>query len=195
MLERLKDRVRGRLLKLVILAYALMALPTAVDADSFQDARVRSGVRLFRIILKADLDIESKKAADGSLAVLMVGGDGATARLGELSRELQAASGVVAGAKIVVKPVAAAAVAAQAGKVAAVFVAEPLPEDVVRVLVKFGEERHIISFSPIEGDVERGVLCGISFEAKVVPFINMKTMKASGVELSPLVMKLGKPHE
>jgi len=74
-------------------------------------------------------------------------------------------------------------------------VADLLGEELLRRVVQFGTDRKVISFSPFEGDVERGVLCGLSVEAKLSPFINTRTLKASGINMSPMVLKVAKTHE
>ncbi len=52
----------------------------------------------------------------------------------------------------------------------------------------------MILYSPFEGDVERGVTAGLSIEAKVLPFVNQRTLEASGVELKPFFLKVAKVH-
>ena len=56
-------------------------------------------------------------------------------------------------------------------------------------------KNHIIVFSPFEGDVERGVQCGIAVQARVRPFLNMKSLKSAGVSLKPFFLKVAKKYE
>lgn len=171
----------------------LLCLPAVLFAESFEDVKLRSGIKIFRVILKGDADIAAKKAGD-SLVVLLVGAGNAPARFADLARELQAA-GAIANLPVTVKAVAASALGAQAGPVAGLFVGESLGEDLLRKTVSYGIEHRAITFSTFDGDVEKGVLCGVSFEAKVVPFINSKTLKSTGVTLSPTVLKVAKMHD
>src|SRR4051794_23628589 len=50
---------------------ALLAL-ARVGADEYQDRRAETGVRLFRALLTADLDLDRKLAADGHLTVVFL---------------------------------------------------------------------------------------------------------------------------
>lgn len=172
----------------------LLCVPALLFAESFEDVKLRSGIKIFRVILKGDASLATKKAGDGSLLVLLVGAEGAPARFADLAREMQAA-GAIANLPVTVKPVAASSLAAQADPVAGLFVAESLGDDLLHKTVQFGTDRKAITFSPFDGDVEKGVLCGVSFEAKVVPFINSKTLKASGINMSPTVLKVAKIHD
>lgn len=174
-------------------AAALACCAASASAESFEDLRVRSGIKIFRVILKGDGGIADKKSGE-ELVLLLVGAEGAPARFSDLARDVQGA-GNIANLPVTVRAVAASTLGEQSGPVAGLFVAEPLGEDALRKTVQFGVDRHAISFSPFDGDVERGVLCGVSFEAKVVPFINLKTLKASGISLSPTVLKVAKTHD
>lgn len=172
----------------------LLCLPALLLAESFEDVKLRSGIKIFRVILKGDAGIAAKKTGDGSLVVLLVGADGAPARFADLAREMQAA-GAIANLPVTVKPVAASGLASHPGPVAGLFVAESLGEDLLRKTVQYGTDRKAITFSPFDGDVEKGVLCGVSFEAKVVPFVNSRTLKSSGITMSPTVLKVAKMHD
>ena len=177
----------------------MLLLAAPIFADSFADQqRVKSGVKIFRVILKSDQGIGDKKGKDGALTLLVVGApDVSPQRLGELVGEMQGSGERtdIAGMPVKVEVVAASGLDGWHGTAGGLFVAEPLPDDQLKHTVQFGMDHHVISFSPFEGDVERGVLCGLSVEAKLLPFINTRTLKASGIAMSPVVLKVAKTHE
>ena len=76
----------------------------------------------------------------------------------------------------------------------ALFLATPLGASELDRLVAWSIRHGVILYSPFEGDVERGVLAGVSIEAKVLPYINQRTLDASGVEFKPFFMRVAKVH-
>jgi hypothetical protein len=77
---------------------------------------------------------------------------------------------------------------------AGIFVTEELDGKTLRDVVEFGIDHKRIVYSPFAGDVERGVLGGLSVEAQVKLFVNENTMEASSVSLKPLFLKSCKVH-
>ena len=76
--------------------------------------------------------------------------------------------------------------------VAAVFIAEPLRREAIGALIRFGVERHVIIYSPFEGDVEQGIAGGLSIEAQMRPFVNTAALRASQVTLKEFFLKVAK---
>lgn len=174
----------------------LSLLATAVvQADSYDERRMRAGARLFRALLVADLDLQSRVAADGELHVVLLGaspaeavelsrhilppGEGDSARVGGLGLQLAARE---------------LSTLAQTDRPAAVFVAEPLNDTEMGQLVAWSRQQKVLLYSPFEGDVERGVMAGLSVEAKVLPYLNEAALNAAGVSLKPLFHKVSKVH-
>ena len=175
----------------------LLGAGSTLCGESFTDQRVKSGIKIFRVILKGDGDIARKTTPDGAVVLLITAGDPSSARFADLLAEVQGSGdrARVAGVPVIAKIIGLSGLDAQRGPVAGVFVAESLGEDQLARAVRFGVDRHVITFSPFEGDVEKGVLCGLSVEAKLVPFINMRTLKASGISMSATLLKVAKPYE
>jgi hypothetical protein len=65
----------------------------------------------------------------------------------------------------------------------------------LQTLTAFANERHMVVFSPFEGDVERGVQSGIAIEARVRPYLNTNALRAAQVRLKSFFMKVAKVHE
>jgi len=164
-------------------------------ADSNQDRRLRTGAKLFRALLAADLGLEQRIAADGRLHVLIVTDDPGAAD--EVAGLIKGIEGSVENTirniplKITIVPDLGAY---QQGPIAGVFIASDNVQDLQRI-VKLGIEQNTIVYSPFEGHVEQGVLAGLSVEARVRPFLNRKTLKASGIKLKPFFLKVSRMYE
>ncbi|MFT5546614.1 MAG: hypothetical protein ACI8YD_002314, partial [Rheinheimera aquimaris] len=77
----------------------------------------------------------------------------------------------------------------------AIFVSQPLSDAQAAALVAYSIKQHIIVFSPFEGDVERGILAGLSVEATVKPLLNRHTLEASELQIKSFYLKVAKLYE
>lgn len=201
MAKATRDSLRLRLLtSLLLLAVGFGAAVSAkARAEAYEDGRTASGARLFRAMVAADLDIEGKAGADGVLTILVVhdGDEDAARNLGELVARVDARRNPepIKGlrVRIQVAPIDTVSLTGL-GKVAAIFVAEPLPQSSLARLISFAAGRHIILYSPFEGDVERGVSGGLSIEAQVRPYVNASSLKGARVRLKEFFLKVAKVH-
>jgi hypothetical protein len=180
-----------------VLGLAMGSLPTHLVAEGYEDRRAEAGVRLFRAMLAADLDLTQKVLPDGRLLVVFVHADDR-----KRAEELQKAF-AKADAKNVPEPIHAlplvveatpdSALPGFAGRVpGGIFIAEPLQGDRLRQVVQFGIAHHVIVFSPFEGNVESGVAGGLVVEAQVRPFVNLRTLTASNISLKDFFLKVAK---
>lgn len=172
----------------------------SAQADRQSERRSKAGIKLFRAMLAADLDISRKVRPEGNLALLIVynsdgGAAEALAAIVDKGRE--------SGKQTFIRklPVSVETVGISSldqylkRSFAGIFVAEPLKEETLQQLIAISMDRKIILYSPFEGDVERGVLGGISVEAKVQPYVNIKALKQSGIRIKPFFMKVSKSYE
>ncbi len=161
--------------------------------DSSDQRRLRTGARLFRAMLAADVHLPDKKGGDGKLLVLVF------APRAESAAEAVEIIGAgedgsdVRGLALRLEATASPEVAAR--HPAAVFIAEPPDDAALAALVRSGIAARVIVYSPYEGHVEKGVLGGLAVEAHVRPYLNRRTMEASGVELKPFFLKVAKVLE
>ena len=132
------------------------------------------------------------------LAVGQLGGGeraGAAQRQAEPARELADHLDAIRGRSIRVEVASLEKVLGEESyRPAALFVSQRLATDEIRRLVDYAVRRHVIVFSPFEGDVERGILGGISVEATVRPLINMQTLSASGLAIKAFYLKVAKRY-
>ena len=178
---KLSAQLPRRFGKLFCLLLALGLFASSAFADSEQERRVRTGARLFRSLLAADIGIEKRAAADGSLLVIILGSE---LRLSRQMGELIAPNGqaLIRTRPLRVKLLSKFPELTGAPPVA-VFLSSLPPDAEFDALVRWAIARKVIVYSPFEGHVERGALAGISIEAKVLPFVNVQTLQASGIEL------------
>lgn len=190
--------MQARFLQIPILAGAIafaLAVPMrgTARADYQQERRAQSGVRFLRIVLQADLAIDKKTAPGGELEVVFFyRSDAAAAR--KLA-EAFAEAGAVRGLPVKVETTDDPDFGARRERApAAVFIAEPPSEEQLARLVEYGIQKHVITFSPFEGEVENGVAAGLSVEAQVRPLINTRTLERSKITLKPFFIKATKTY-
>jgi hypothetical protein len=67
---------------------------------------------------------------------------------------------------------------------------EALPQ-----IIEFGIDSHTVVFSPFRSDVSKGVLGGLHVSDRILPHINMATLRASGLRFKPFFLEVAKRHE
>jgi hypothetical protein len=80
-------------------------------------------------------------------------------------------------------------------KLTAIFITERLKDGDLKKIVKIAEENSCIVFSPFTGDVERGVVVGISVTNRVKPYFNIRALERSKIVINALLMKMSKRYE
>ena len=76
----------------------------------------------------------------------------------------------------------------------AIFIAEPINTE-LGDLLDFVQRQHVLLFSPFEGDVERGVATGFRVTDKVLPMVNMTSLKLSNIQLKAFFLRVAVKHE
>lgn len=188
--------IRSRLRAFACILGLVLAFAPTLHADPVQDRRVSAGLRLFKAMLAADLDLERRLDEGRLLVVFYYIDDPGAAR--ELAERFQ---GDNEGGKVRNLPVtvivADAAGLAELGdrKPAGIFLAEPPADKALMALIKSSADRKTILYSPFEGHVEKGVLGGIAVEAQVRPYVNRRALEASGIRLKTFFLKVTKVYE
>jgi len=185
---------------LFIFSFAALNPTWSARADSQSDRRARAGIKLFRAMLAADLDISKKVGEGGSLTLLIVyNSDSHAADEFALDMKKAGKSGkpaLIRKLPVGVKISDSASIDKNLNAFyAGIFVAEPLKAETLQQLIDYSINKKIILYSPFEGDVEKGVLGGISVEAKVQPYVNKNTIEKSGIRIKPFFMKVSKSYE
>jgi hypothetical protein len=159
----------------------------AVHADSETDRRVEAGLKIFRALMAADVNLPRKAGTDGRLLVVFhYTDDPGTARgdarsLGRLD--------LPTSVETTPDPTFAAY---ESRPPAGIFVSQPPDARSLRSIVRFGIAHHVVVYSPFEGNVESGVLGGLSIEAQVRPYINLTTLRESNIQVRDFFLKIAK---
>ena len=175
-----------------LLLVVVVSRPAA--ASDYDERRGRAAVRLFRSLLTADLGLEQKTLDDGTLLVVFLAEDAARAKdLTALFAGDGEESGVIRGLPLRIETTADPSLASyRDDPPAGIFIATDLGASALQSLVSFGIANRLVVYSPFEGDVERGVLAGLSVEAQVRPYLNEKTLEASSISLKSFFLKVTK---
>jgi hypothetical protein len=164
-------------------------------ADSYEDRRLRTGAKLFRALLAADLGLQQRVGADGLLQVLVVTDDPDTAS--EVAKLIEGRgdsnASMIQGIPLAIE--FSSRLDARNAPLGGVFIASNVDTRNVAQIAQWGIEQATIVYSPYEGHVEQGVLAGLSVEARVRPFLNRRTLEASGIRLKPFFLQVSRIHE
>ena len=184
---------------LVAALAALCALgPSVLRADDYQDRRAETGIKLFRALLAADLDLE-RKTTDGRLLVVFFYTNDRK-RADERAKAFGKAATPdavepIRGLPVSLETTADPAFTQHVRRVpAGIFLAQAPDAESLRAIVRFGIANRVIVYSPFEGHVESGVLGGLAVEAQVRPYINQGTLTASNIRLKDFFLKVTKVY-
>ena len=75
-----------------------------------------------------------------------------------------------------------------------IFISEPLDKRLPE-LIEFSQKRRALLFSPFKGDVRRGVATGFRVTDKVLPLVNMESLKQSKIQLKAFFLRIAVQHE
>lgn len=176
---------------LLVLALGLGLAGASARADSQDERRVRTGARVFRTLLLADVGLAHKAGVDGKLDIAIYASAGAG--IDDIAPLIVPEGAGAKGPAIVLRRLDA--LSETTAPPVGLFLASPLAGSELTRLIDWSIRHRVILYSPFEGDVERGVTAGLSIEAKVLPFVNQRTLSASGVELKPFFLKVARVHQ
>jgi hypothetical protein len=196
-----RDRVPRRGVVAVVCGVfvAAAALP-ARGVDGPQDHRNRIGLGLFRTLLAADRDLADKRLESGELLILFFhrdDPDGARELMQAFARSDEGGEPEpVRGLPILLEATNEPEFGAYSERrPAGIFLAQELDDATRDAVVAFGVANGIATYSPFEGDVEAGVLGGLSVQARVRPYVNVRTLRASGMSLKDFFLAHSRLHE
>ncbi|UAA40157.1 hypothetical protein KIH87_07365 [Paraneptunicella aestuarii] len=187
---------------LFILFMGGLCLPTITNAQpsEFDLSRVRAGLKVFRSMLMADRDITTKSTSDNEINIVFIYNANmeqaeslahSFVRMGK-----QETQGKIKGSLIkvhILKELDTITKLALAP--AGIFVLEPIPDEMIQNIINYGKAHHVVTFSPYQGDVEKGVLGGLEIETRVRPFINTHTLQVSELRIKSFFLKAAKIYE
>lgn len=165
-------------------------------SDDFTDRRMTAGAKIFRALLAADLEIEQKIDTNGSLNLYLIYVEHTenAERVEKILknrddprvRRLDIQIRILSFSEYVNR---------ESGKTAGIFLTENLSKEALDNIIDFTRKNHILVFSPLEGDVERGVQCGIAIEARVRPYLNARALQDADIRLKSFIRRVAKLYE
>jgi hypothetical protein len=184
--------IRVRLTAVVILA---CLLASSLFADEVHERRATAGLRLFRALLAADMNLPAKIIAPNEVLVVFLyvkdrrRAETLARRFVDEAKDGNKLRGLTVVTEVSNDP---SLESHAARSPAGVFIAEAPSRGALGTLIQAGIQRHVIVYSPFEGHVESGVLGGVSVEAQVRPFLNRATLQASQITLKPFFLDVAK---
>ena len=180
----------------LVLLTAMVYGATPSVSDDFIDRRITAGAKIFRALLAADVDIIHKTGSHGELRLcLLYSSDTGNAEVAAATllnrddpriREMKIQIEILPFAECIADP---------KGQFAGVFLTQRLNAQQLQTLMTFANTRHLVVFSPFQGDVERGVQSGIAVEARVRPYLNINALRAAQVRLKSFFLRVAKAYE
>lgn len=170
------------------------------------DTRRRVAFKLFRATLAADTEITQKKNVSGELVLALVYSGNETAdrlRAENYAKQFKKNKSENNIRKLPVKVTLLSDQSLLSGSIkkkslsnmAGIYFLDELSNNSIRSITELAIKHQLITYSPFKGDVEMGVFGGLSVEAKVRPYINMKTLEQSNIHLKSFFLKVIKRYE
>lgn len=178
---------------LLLAALIISPLLANTAAGGQIDRRVKVGLKLFPAVLSADTDLRTKQSPGGTLNILVVY-ERSRVSAQEIKNSLSAIDKIKSMAVHVETVSLDDLEAAMHEAVAGVFIADPNITQLGHV-ISLAKAHRVIVFSPFEGDVERGVLSGISVSDRILPYVNLRALGDSGIRLKSFFMKIAVSYE
>lgn len=183
-----------RLAVLLIVLLLACNLVAVAFADSFEDRRIRTGARIFRSLLAADIDLGAKAKARAGLRVWVIGkGDALQLDVHELiASQTDAQRSAIQTLPVKITGYQQFDQISTLPAPVAVFFASAPKEAEFKKWLDWSAKNRTILFSPFEGHVERGMTAGISIQAKVQPLLNQGRAQAIDLKLKPFFLRVTK---
>ncbi len=177
----------------LVLMLALILLPGALCAGEREDRRAWAGLDLFPSLLAADENISEKQGPDGKLLLVLVYAD-REEMAGEMAPHLEKI-GKIRGIPIRLELSEATSVKDYENiPVGGIFLTQKLSHELDTIL-RFGKNHRAIVFSPFKGDVERGASGGILVSDRILPYVNMETLRGSDIRIKPFFLRITEQYE
>ncbi len=190
----------GKRYWLTFLLLSLLAVNQLWAFDQKQQRINSIGLKLFRSLLASELDIDCKISADRQMSILFI-----YAREQAMAKQLaddflkigkQTKQGRIHQIPVSVTAVSADdLVMATQQHVAGAFIVDQMTERQLVKVINYARSKRIVVFSPYPGDVQAGVAAGLDIGVKVRPFLNMRALQASGLNIKKLFIKVSKRYE
>ncbi|MDM8526280.1 hypothetical protein QUF80_23120 [Desulfococcaceae bacterium HSG8] len=169
----------------------LLLIPSMLFAGGREEWRVSAGLELFPSLLAADMDIAGKQGEDGKLLLLLtyVNKEKKAKEMADFLENI----GKIRRIPIRVE-IATSLEGYEKTRLAGIFLTQKIGSGLDAVL-HYGKKQRVIIFSPFEGDVEYGASGGIVVSDRILPYINKKTLRLSGIRIKPIFLRIAEEYE
>lgn len=183
--------LRGKIGLIALLCLvSFVGLPSLAQENA--TPRLQIGINLLPAVIAAN---QSLAASDGTndLPIYLVYRENRrrALQLEPILRQI----GEIRKRKIKIKSLALDALLAdEPAPLSIVFITEPLDQRLDE-LITLAQQQRILLFSPFKGDVEHGVTAGFQVTDKVLPLVNMASLKQSKIQLKAFFLRIAVKHE
>lgn len=178
---------------LLALLLACVAIATAA-ADEVEERRVAIGLKIFPRLVAVDNDLDRKLTADGTVLLIFVY-EGDDSRAAESARQVLQQVPSIGGFPVAARAVSVADLDELPVSPSGLFISQQLGERSFRQTVGYARDQHILAFSPISGDVERGAAAGLYIRSRIRPYFNLTALRISGIEVNQRLLEISKHYD
>lgn len=175
-------------------ALAVLAAPLApLSGAGMEELRLSVGSKLFPSLLAADLGLTQKRLDDQRLRIVIL--YQRSPRSAELvSKQLYTVDAVQGMALKIELLTLEDLLSTEQPPTAGLFLSERLYDELPRLMAWAAKTQTLI-FSPFEGDVERGVHGGILVRDRILPYVNLRSLRADQIQLKEFFLKVAERYE
>ncbi len=189
-------------LRILLVWFSLLCM---ANAGEMLDARINIGLKLFRALLAADLNIKTKVNSEGKMPLLLIYKDNST-KGKKFSKELLSLGQKNGQAQIKNIPINVSYLSYQEflsqqhnlqehSPPAGIFLLDKFSSDELQLISAYGIKYHLIIYSPFDGDIENDITAGLSIGVRVRPIVNLKILKTSEIQIKSFFLKVAKKYE
>lgn len=168
----------------------LLMLSTAWGAGASDENRlITVGLNLFPNIVSIDEDIAEKRADDGKI-YLLITYDRQSLLANRLAEKLRDQVMSIKKYPATIMVVKASELHNFSKRAAGIFISERIGNELLKQIIDHASQQGTLIFSPVPGDVERGVTMGMQITSKIWPYCNTTTLKRSSIHFHPSFEKI-----
>lgn len=171
-----------------------LVLSSYVFADETEKRRVDISVSIFPRIVAVDNHFREKLDEDQKARLLFVY-DEDESFAQEIADRVGKDGSNIGGMLVSTRVASVAETWPENNPPVAIFLVEKLSDEQLNRVIAYAESVHRLVFSPFSGDVERGVMVGISVTNRVKPYFNLSRLHRANVVINALLMKMSKRYE
>jgi len=182
--------------KLSLLAFLLMSFVLVSNsfADEAEKRRIDISVSIFPRIVAVDNHFREKLDKNSKAQLLFVY-DEDKGLAQEVANRVGSQGSNIGGMVVETHVIRVDEISQLTEAPVAIFIVEKMSDVKLAKIIAYADAVHRLVFSPFSGDVERGVMVGISVTNRVKPYFNLPALRQSKVVINALLMKMSKRYE